>query len=101
MRKTKIFPKKDTCSLHKIKIFPRKGTLVVHCRRDFPPQKPCFFANYTKDPAFLQTIRKILKEKGREQFWQKKGNLRRTTKNLKNGQNFTTFRVNKMYSHKF
>jgi hypothetical protein len=40
-------------------------------------------------------------EKGREQFWPKKGNLRRTRKNLKNGQNFTTFRVNKMLSHKF
>jgi uncharacterized protein YjgD (DUF1641 family) len=25
----------------------------------------------------------------------------RTRKNLKNGQNFTTFRVNKMFSHKF
>jgi hypothetical protein len=41
-----------------------------------------------------------LKEKGREQFWPEKGNLRRTRKNLKNGQNFTTFRVNKMFSHK-
>jgi hypothetical protein len=37
---------------------------------------------------------RLLKEKGREQFWPKKGNLRRRTKNLKNGQNFTTFRVN-------
>jgi hypothetical protein len=35
-------------------------------------------------------ISRILKEKGREQFWPKKGNLRRTRKNLKNGQNFTT-----------
>jgi hypothetical protein len=41
---------------------------------------------------------RLHKEKGREQFWPKKGNLRRTTKNLKN---FTTFRVNKMFSHKF
>jgi hypothetical protein len=40
-------------------------------------------------------------QKGREQFWQKKGNLHRTMKNLKNGQNFTTFKVNKMFSHKF
>jgi hypothetical protein len=32
----------------------------------------------------------LLKEKGREQFWPKKGNLHRTRKNLKNGQNFTT-----------
>jgi hypothetical protein len=45
--------------------------------------------------------KRLLKEKGREQFWQKKGNLHRTRKNLKNGQNFTTFRVNKMFSHKF
>jgi hypothetical protein len=37
-------------------------------------------------------------EKGREQSWLKKGNLRRTRKNLKNGQNFTPFWVNKMFS---
>jgi hypothetical protein len=41
-------------------------------------------------------ISRLLKEKGRKQFWPKKGNLRRTRKNLKNWQNFTTFRVNKM-----
>jgi hypothetical protein len=35
-------------------------------------------------------ISRLLKEKGREQFWPKKGNLRRTRKNLKNGQNFTS-----------
>jgi hypothetical protein len=41
-------------------------------------------------------------QKGREQFWErKKGNLRRKRKNLKKGQNFTTFMVNKMFSHKF
>jgi hypothetical protein len=34
----------------------------------------------------------------REQFWPKKGNLRRTRKT---GQNFTPFRVNKMFSLKF
>jgi hypothetical protein len=28
-----------------------------------------------------------IKAKGREQFWPKEGNLRRTRKNLKNGQN--------------
>jgi hypothetical protein len=40
----------------------------------------------------------LLKEKGREQFWPKKGKyLRRTMKNLKNGQNFITFTVNKMF----
>jgi hypothetical protein len=45
-------------------------------------------------------ISRLLKEKGREQFWQKKCNLRRTRKNLKNRQNFTPFRVNKMFSLK-
>jgi hypothetical protein len=39
---------------------------------------------------------KLLKEKGREQFWPKKGNLCRTRKN---GQNFTP--VNKTFSHTF
>jgi hypothetical protein len=34
------------------------------------------------------------KEKGREQFWQKKGNLHRTRKNLKNGQNLRRTRKN-------
>jgi hypothetical protein len=43
-------------------------------------------------------ISRLHKEKGREQFWPKKGNLCRTRKNLKN---FTTFRINKMFSHKF
>jgi hypothetical protein len=43
-------------------------------------------------------IKASLKEKGREQFWPKNGNLHRTRKN---GQNFTPFRVNKMLSHKF
>jgi hypothetical protein len=41
---------------------------------------------------------RLFKEKGREQFWPKKGNLRHKRKNLKNGQNFTTFRANKMFS---
>jgi hypothetical protein len=36
-------------------------------------------------------ISRFLKEKGREQFWPKKGNLCHTMKNLKNLQNFTTF----------
>jgi hypothetical protein len=31
-------------------------------------------------------ISRLLEEKGREQFWPKKGNLGRTRKNLKNGQ---------------
>jgi hypothetical protein len=34
-------------------------------------------------------------------FGKKNGNLCRTRKNLKNGQNLNTFRVNKMFSHKF
>jgi hypothetical protein len=46
-------------------------------------------------------ISKLLKEKGREQFWPKKGNLHCTRKNLKNGENFTPFRVNKMFSLEF
>jgi hypothetical protein len=42
-------------------------------------------------------------QKGRdiEASWPKKGNLRHTRKNLKNLQNFTIFRVNKMCFHKF
>jgi hypothetical protein len=44
-------------------------------------------------------ISRLLKEKGREKFWPKKGNLRRTRKNLKNGQNFTPFRVNKFLTY--
>jgi hypothetical protein len=46
-------------------------------------------------------ISRLLKEKGREQFWPKKGNLHRSRKNLKNGQNFTTYGVNKMFSLMF
>jgi hypothetical protein len=37
----------------------------------------------------------------REQFWSKNGNFHRTRKNLKKGQNFTPFRINKMFSLKF
>jgi hypothetical protein len=44
---------------------------------------------------------KASEEKGREQFWPKKGNFHCTRKNLKNGQNFTPFGVNKMFSVKF
>jgi hypothetical protein len=55
----------------------------------------CFFQDFKR-----AVISRLLKEKGREQFWPKKGNLRWTRKNLTNGQNFTTFRVNKMFSHK-
>jgi hypothetical protein len=49
-------------------------------------------------PGF-QKGRNIKASQGKGQgavFWPKKGNLRRTRKNLKNGQNFTPFRVNKM-----
>jgi hypothetical protein len=54
----------------------------------------CFIQDFKR-----AEISRLLKEKDREQFWPKKGNLRRTMKNWKNGQNFTTFRVNKMFSH--
>jgi hypothetical protein len=43
----------------------------------------------------------LLKEKGREQLWPKKGNLSRTRKNLKNEHNFTPFMVNNIFSLKF
>jgi hypothetical protein len=33
----------------------------------------------------------LLKEKGREQFWPKKGNLRRTRKNLEKLEKLTEF----------
>jgi hypothetical protein len=54
-------------------------------------------------PSFCQDfkragISRLLKEKGSEQFWARKGNLCCTRKN---GQNFTPFRVNKMFSYKF
>jgi hypothetical protein len=45
-------------------------------------------------------ISRLLREKGREQFSPKKGNLPCTRKNLINRQNFTPFRVNKMFFHK-
>jgi hypothetical protein len=45
-------------------------------------------------------ISRLLKEKSREQFWPKKGNLRRTRKNLKKDR-ISTFMVNKLFSHKF
>jgi hypothetical protein len=41
------------------------------------------------------------KGKGRGGVLAEKGNLRRTRKNLKNGHNFTPFRVNKMFSLTF
>jgi hypothetical protein len=44
--------------------------------------------------AGISRLLTCLKEKGRKQFWPKKDNLRHTRKNLKNGQNLTTFRVN-------
>jgi hypothetical protein len=36
-------------------------------------------------------ISRLLKEKGREQFWPKKGNLHHTRKNLKNETEFHYF----------
>jgi hypothetical protein len=46
---------------------------------------------------------RISKGQGYRGFLRKRAgsSLRRTRKNLKNGQNFITFRVNKMFSHKF
>jgi hypothetical protein len=44
-------------------------------------------------------ISRLLKEKGREQFWPKKGNLLLTRR--KTGQKFAPFRVNKMFFHEF
>jgi hypothetical protein len=41
-------------------------------------------------------ISRLLKEKGREQFWPKKSNLHRTRKN---GENFTPIRVIRIISH--
>jgi hypothetical protein len=52
----------------------------------------CFFQDFKRTG-----LSRLLKEKGREQFWPKKVNLRRTRKKLKNGQNFTTFRVNNVF----
>jgi hypothetical protein len=52
----------------------------------------------------LSASARISKGQGYQGFLRKrprKGNLHHTRKNLKNGQNFTTFRVNKMFSHKF
>jgi hypothetical protein len=43
----------------------------------------------------------FLSKRAGSSFGQKKGNLHPTRKNLKNGQNFTPFRVNKMFSLKF
>jgi hypothetical protein len=45
-------------------------------------------------------INRPLKEKGREQFWPKKGYVF-TICVVKNGQNCTPFRVNKMFSLRF
>jgi hypothetical protein len=58
-------------------------------------------ARISKGQGYQGFLRKRAVELGREQFWPKKGNLRRTRKNEKNGQNFTLFRVNKMFFHKF
>jgi hypothetical protein len=50
-------------------------------------------------PGFQKgRVSRLIKEKGREQFGPKTGNLHRTRKN---GQNFTPFRVDKMFSLKF
>jgi hypothetical protein len=58
-------------------------------------------ANYSDlCSSFFQDFKRAgisrLKEKGREQFWPKKGKEK-----LEKWTEFTTFRVNKMFSHKF
>jgi hypothetical protein len=52
-------------------------------------------------PGFQKGRDKASQGKGQGAVLAKKGNLRRTRKNLKNGQNFTHFWVNKMVSLKF
>jgi hypothetical protein len=42
-------------------------------------------------------ISRLLKEKGREQFWQKKGQFAFYKEKLEKWTEFTTFRVNKMF----
>jgi hypothetical protein len=46
-------------------------------------------------------ISRLLKEKGREQFWPKKGQFVSYKEKLEKWTEFTIFRVNKMFSHKF
>jgi hypothetical protein len=46
----------------------------------------CFFLDFKR-----AGISRLLKEKGREQFWPKKDNLRRTMKNLKKWTEFHYF----------
>jgi hypothetical protein len=45
-------------------------------------------------------ISRLLKEKGREQLWQKR-QFASYKEKLEKWTEFTTFRVNKMFSHKF
>jgi hypothetical protein len=84
-------------ALMKIMIFHEKSETLYPCVHT--PN-----THYTSASARIskgQGYQVFLKEKGREQFWPKKDNLHLTRKNLKNGQNFTPFRVNNMCSLKF
>jgi hypothetical protein len=65
---------------------------LVFCR---PPKKGTICVLWAHSGHSRKNGGQSVKEKGREQFWPKKGNLRRTRKNW---QNFTPFRVNKMFS---
>jgi hypothetical protein len=49
----------------------------------------------------MSGISRLLKEKGREQFWQKKGQFASFKEKLEKLTEFTTFRVNKMFPISF
>jgi hypothetical protein len=56
----------------------------------------CFFQEFKR-----AGISRLLKEKGREQSWPKKRQFASYNEKLEKFTDFTTFRVNKMFSHKF
>jgi hypothetical protein len=66
-----------------------------------PPSRSVQFTSVSSRISKGQGYRGFLRKRAGSRFGQKKGNLRRTRKNLKNGQNSLLFRVNKMFSHKF
>jgi hypothetical protein len=56
----------------------------------------CFFQDFKR-----VGISRLLKEKGREQFWPKKGQFASYKEKLEKWTEFTTFRVNKMFPISF
>jgi hypothetical protein len=56
----------------------------------------CFFQDFKR-----AGISRILKEKGREQFWQKTGQFALYKEKLEKWTEFTTFRVNKLFPISF